>query len=334
MKKRGEYSNADKNKRPKKILLLMAVLIALSIIHKSESLHATNSEVLAYFNFAAVGDWGCTSNTKNTLNSIQSRSPELVLGLGDYSYDTSADCWFDIIEPIKNIMKIVLGNHEIKDSKLTDYMEYFGLNNQYYSFNFQNVHFLVMSDYAPNSSVESLQAYQKGSEQYNFVKNDLAIASTDPRIDWIIVSHHVEQYASTANYDIPAENEWIEIYHPLFEEYNTDLILQGHQHNYQRTYPIKYNIENPDEPIITAKSKNTYTNPEGQIFVTVGTGGINLQSLHGNQAPHLVTTEDEEFGFLDLNITNNRNDNKSITSLSGIFYGNDRTTIDQFRITK
>jgi hypothetical protein len=93
-------------------------------------------------------------------------------------------------------------------------------------------------------------------------------------------------------------------------------------------------MENPEKPIITTKSKHNYTNLEGQIFVTVGTGGINLQDLHGNQAPYLVTTEDEKFGFLDLNIINNHQDDKSKTSLSAIFYGNDGTAIDQFRVTK
>jgi hypothetical protein len=312
---------------------LIITLITFSSIHKPESLYATN-EVLPHFNFAAAGDWGCTSDARNTLNSIQSRGAELVLGLGDYSYNTSPDCWFDIIQPIEKIMKIAIGNHEIKDSKLTDYMKHFGLDNLYYSFNFQNVHFLVMSDYGPDSSEESLQVYQKDSKQYNFVRNDLSVASSDPRIDWIIVSHHVQQYASTANYDIPGETKWNEIYHPLFEEYNTDLVLQGHQHNYQRTYPIKYNIEDPEKPVITDKSQHNYTNPEGQIFVTVGTGGISLQNLHGNQAPYLVTTEDEEFGFLDLNIVNSHNDIETTTSLSASLYGNDGDIIDNFMIIK
>ncbi|HEY9406152.1 MAG TPA: hypothetical protein VIP53_01750, partial [Nitrososphaera sp.] len=53
---------------------------------------ANGSAALADFNIAAVGDWGCTSNTTNTVNNIVSRDPELVLGLGDYSYQNSADC--------------------------------------------------------------------------------------------------------------------------------------------------------------------------------------------------------------------------------------------------
>jgi len=65
----------------------------------------------------------------------------------------------------------------------------------------------------------------------------------------------------------------------FFEQYNVDLVLHGHQHNYQRTYPIKYNSDSPANPIITDKNKSTYTNPEGQIYLTVGTGGVNLTVL-------------------------------------------------------
>ena len=52
------------------------------------------------FNFAAVGDWACTSNTKGTVKNIIAQNPELVLALGDLSYDSGAKCWFKIIKPI------------------------------------------------------------------------------------------------------------------------------------------------------------------------------------------------------------------------------------------
>src|SRR5215212_3019664 len=54
----------------------------------------TTAATLPSFNFAAAGDWGCTDDTTNTVNNILDKNPELVLGLGDYSYDEDpADCW-------------------------------------------------------------------------------------------------------------------------------------------------------------------------------------------------------------------------------------------------
>jgi hypothetical protein len=120
------------------------------------------------------------------LDNIIDYNPELVLGLGDYSYTTTADCWLDIIEPINDKMKIAIGNHEhiIYDraygndsyrspSLLNEYMNHFSLTKQYYSFNHQNVRFLVMSTEVP---------FSKDSEQYDFVKNDLEESYTNSTI--------------------------------------------------------------------------------------------------------------------------------------------------------
>ena len=193
---------------------------------------------------------------------------------------------------------------------------------------------------------------EKGSKQYTFVQNDLAKAAADPNTDWIVIVHHNQKYAATKNYEIPDENEWNVAYHPLFEQYNVDLVLQGHQHNYQRTFPIKYNIDTPINPIITDRNRNTYTNPEGQIYLTVGTG-VNLHSLNGNKAHYMVITQDEEFGFLNVDVINNNmniNNNDGTTTLVGTFYANQdedadnqgesakeeqqEDIIDQFTITK
>jgi hypothetical protein len=297
----------------------------------------TTTENLPGFNFAAVGDWGCNSHTTDTVNNIVDKNPEIALGLGDYKYyEGHADCWFDIIQPIDNIMKIAIGDHELEDSQLPQYMEHFNLTRQYYSFDYQNVHFTVMADYVP---------YEIGSEQYIFVKDDLAKAAADPNIDWIVVIHHSQVYASTQNFDIPEENEWNNIYHPLFEQYFVDLILQGHQHNYQRTYPIKYNSDSPINPIITDKKKDNYTNPEGQIYLTVGTGGAKLHKLNGNKAPYIITAQDGVYGFLNIDVTAkflNIDDTAKqgeTTMLVGKFYKNNDSggggaVTEHFTITK
>ena len=273
----------------------------------------------------AAGDWGCTPQTINTVNNTVDKNPELIVGLGDYPYEDTADCWFEIVEPIDDIMKIAFGNEDLQGSVLTDLMEHFNLTSQYYSFDYQNVHFTVMDDYIPD---------EIGSEQYRFVQNDLAKAAADPNIDWIIVVHHRNAYSSTANSVISgAFGQWKEAYHPLFELYNVDLVLQGHHHSYQRSYPIKYNVDTSRNPIITDENTNNYTNPEGQIFLTVGTGGAGLHPLNGNKAPYLITAQDGEHGFLNVDVAGSNN-NGVTTTLVGTFYSNDGTIKDKFTITK
>jgi hypothetical protein len=92
---------------------------------------SNNNKGKPIFNFVAVGDWDCTGETEDTVRNILDQDPELVLALGDFSYSGDADCWFDLIEPIVDKTKIVLGNHEDED----DYLDFFGLKEQYYSFN-------------------------------------------------------------------------------------------------------------------------------------------------------------------------------------------------------
>jgi hypothetical protein len=315
-------------------LLIIAIIVVLSISIKRIDINyysvyasSPSTATISNFNFAAVGDTNCNSTTVNIVEDIQAKSPEIVLGLGDYIYnDDEAACWLEIVEPIDDKIKIAIGNHET-GAILTELMEHYGLTDQYYSFDYQNVHFTVMSDYVPD---------EVGSEQYTFVQNDLAKAASDPNIDWIVIVHHEHPYASTKNEIIHAAIKWKEAYHPLFDQYDVDLVLQGHQHNYQRTYPIKYNDDSPANPIITDRNKSTYTNPEGQIYLTVGTGGASLHNLNGNKAPYLITAQDEVYGFLNIDITNNNND--GTTTFVGAFYSNDdgasEEMTDQFTITK
>ena len=81
-------------------------------------LNASAQSTFPNFNFAAVGDWDCGSNAVETRDSIVAVTPELVVGLGDYSYEANADCWLDIIDPIDGQnpgldgkMEIAIGNH-------------------------------------------------------------------------------------------------------------------------------------------------------------------------------------------------------------------------------
>jgi hypothetical protein len=268
------------------------------------------------FNFAAAGDWGCTDDTTDTINNILGKSPELVLGLGDYSYDEEdADCWLKKVEPINDKMKIAIGNHDME--KLNIYTNHFGLSEQYYSFNYYNVHLVALSTEI---------AYKPFSSQYEFIKNDLSSAASDPNIDWIVVYFHKQMYTSPSNHDdYPTLRS---TYHPLFNEYEVNLVLQAHNHNYERTFPIKFNSNSPSNPIATTTNTDTYTDPDGQIFATIGTGGVSLYAFTG-KADHFVK-QYGDFGILNIDITNE----PQSSSLTGKFYANNGKIIDQFIIYK
>src|SRR5215210_7054953 len=102
------------------IILSVAVLPGSAAEYENEQqyhAYATTTSITSalpgIINFAAAGDWGCTSHTKDTVNNILDKNPELVLALGDYSYrEDPVGCWLKIIQPIDSITNIVLGNHD------------------------------------------------------------------------------------------------------------------------------------------------------------------------------------------------------------------------------
>ncbi|MDQ3903561.1 MAG: hypothetical protein M3247_07975, partial [Thermoproteota archaeon] len=78
--------------------LLKVGLILVVVLLSEIPLELT--ELAFGYNVIAAGDWGCNDNTKMTVNNLINKNPELVIGLGDYSYQSTADCWLTIIDPI------------------------------------------------------------------------------------------------------------------------------------------------------------------------------------------------------------------------------------------
>ena len=313
-------------------MLSVAFPGSIIIIHQQNALAQINDTIFktdatssSDFNFAAAGDWGCTDTTTGTVNNIADKAPEVVLGLGDYSYDDdSADCWFDVTQPIDNIMKVSIGNHDTEH--LEAFMNHFGLTEQYYSFDYQNVHFIALGteeEYLDMSNV-------KAKQQLAFVQSDLKKASSNPNIDWIIPFFHRIAYPDCQCGIVDShDSELVDVYHPLFEKYGVHLVLQAHAHTYERTYPLRFNSEDSGHPIITSKdSSSNYNNIDGLVIATVGTGGADHTRLY---IPSELTAvqNDYSYGFLNVDVSS---DGKTLV---GTFYDNDNGGIkDRFTITK
>jgi Icc-related predicted phosphoesterase len=298
-------------------LITMAVLLTGSISNTGlfEQVIAASA-----VSIVAAGDWGCTENTRDTVANIKNLSPNLVLALGDYSYSNTPTCSLNIVKPIKPITRINIGNHDDQSViLLRAYLNHFGLSKKYYSYNIQNVHILTMSTELP---------FAVGSKQYSFVLNDLKSAATSRSIKWIIVNLHIPLYTSpnTCNESTCAGHKILrETYHPLFDKFGVDIVLEGHVHNYQRSYPIACNPKNFSSPIVTSPSESNYNNPEGQIYVIVGTGGVNLQGLSGKTS-YMANQQDSKFGALAMRFSENK--------LNANFLSNNGSILDQFNITK
>ena len=303
-----------------KSLVLISIFLLIGLNISNSNINAQQPKVTqSDFSFVAAGDWGCDEKAQRTVMNIKNKAPDLVLALGDLSYQKNADCWLEMMGPLLNKTKIAIGDHEYhfkNSSRFKQYVDEFDLVYQYYSFNYENIHFLAMSAEIP---------FDKDSEQYKFVESDLEAASNNASIQWIVVFMYELMYSSPTFHE--ANENLRDTYHPLFDKYNVDLVLQAHSHNYQRSFSISFNEDEPPNPIISSRDKAEYSDPKGSIFVVAGTGGADLHNFTG-QAPYIVT-QFQRFGFLNLDIINNG------TIMIGTFYENRQgADKDNFTITK
>ena len=281
------------------------------------------------FSFVTAGDFGCGDEPNRTIDGMIKKNPELVIVLGDLSYNKSAACWLNSIIPLENNsrVKIAFGEHDL-DRKLiryNSYMNHFNLTKPYYSFNYQNVHFLALAT-AKNSMIP----YRNGSEQYNFVQEDLKNAHNNESIDWIIVYTFRPLYSSVTEHY--GDDVLPKTFHTLFDKYGVDVVLQAHNHNYQRTFPLRYNESSlfPQyHPIVTDKDTAEYKDPKGVLFLTVGTGGAEIYNFTGISP--FVAKQFAGYGFINIDLANSKKE----TSLLGTFFENTNLNkIDHFIITK
>ena len=183
-------------------------------------------------NIVFAGDYYCNDETEDTIENIISVNPDLIITTGDHVKDEkSAKCWIKMSNPIKNKMKIAIGNHDAEFSKIyKQIIKNHNLKSPYYSHDFKNIHFISLSTEHP---------YEEGSKQYKFIKSDLKKSSTNSSIDWIIVHQHKPLYSTNA--DIEESERIKDTFLHLFEKYGVDFVISGHNQYYERTYPISYN---------------------------------------------------------------------------------------------
>jgi hypothetical protein len=116
------------------------------------------------FNIIATADIGCSIRAQENIKNIEKLNPELFLVAGDLSYKKTPDCWFNMTKSLDSKTKIAIGNHDdyeeegAKGERLErSLLNHYNLNKPYYSFDYQNVHVLVL-DTQLELSVDTLES--------------------------------------------------------------------------------------------------------------------------------------------------------------------------------
>lgn len=267
------------------IIIILVITVSIICMNSLPSMYVRAQGKL--FNFVAVGDLDCTSNSNQTSYNIMDKKPEIFLALGDIYYDCNPDEFKRTFSSLIDILYLTLGNHD-------SWSEFAGLyhlpnDRPYYSFDKENVHFLSMST---ESDLEL------NSSQYQFVETDLDIASHNDSISWIVVLAH-RPFISSATKNM-FEKEHLIVYPPLFAKYGVDVVIQGHVHNYQRTFPIL--LDNKSNPMIVT-TNTTINEGSGVLYITTGGGGHDLFEFK-SKSPY-VQTQYSEYGILNVDATEN-----------------------------
>ena len=77
-----------------------------------------------------------------------------------------------------------------------------------------------------------------GGAQKRWLESELASARADKRIDWVVVCMHQTAISTgdrTNGADLGIRQEWL----PLFDRYQVDLVVCGHEHHYERSHPVR-----------------------------------------------------------------------------------------------
>src|SRR3972149_2727743 len=140
----------------------------------------------------------------------------------------------------------------------------------YYSFDYQNVHFVVLrlnSDYFdlltddPACMDSSNYDHCYNVHQLHWLQDYLAKARANPNIHHIFAFMHAPMF--TTGYDHDANVSWPALTKE-FTNYGVALSFNGHNHVYERTVPI----------FVSASSPNgVRDDTRGTTYITTGGGG-------------------------------------------------------------
>jgi hypothetical protein len=129
-----------------------------------------------------------------------------------------------------------------------------------------------------------LRGYSGGA-QTAWLERRLAAGRQDEAVDWIIVQMHqcAASSSSTGNgSDLGIRKEWL----PLFDRYQVDLVLCGHDHDYERSFPVRGADTGAGREVATGAVVNTlrprpvtttdsgvFDTRHGTVHLILGCGG-------------------------------------------------------------
>jgi Purple acid Phosphatase, N-terminal domain/Calcineurin-like phosphoesterase len=121
-----------------------------------------------------------------------------------------------------------------------------------------------------------IHGYSRGA-QTQWLEATLSAAASDDSVDWIIVQMHQDALSSSKNgngSDKGIRESWL----PLFDRYGVDLVLCGHDHDYERSWPVRGCNHHVGQDIATGMTVDTC---QPRPVITQEPGDGQFDTTHG-----------------------------------------------------
>jgi hypothetical protein len=242
------------------------------------------------FRFTAFGDQGVSSRAVAVLNSLQQLSPRFHLLAGDLCYADSSgqggpgdvfdpqqwDNWLNQNDPVGSYLPwmIAPGNHEMEpgfaDHGYAGFLSRVAIGGTSplavpvaSTFRYSCVGFVGLDSNDVSYEIPANRGWTQG-QQTSWLDSTLAALRADPTIDFIVAYMHASPYSTSDAHG--SEGGIRESWVPLFDKYQVDLVISGHNHCYERTLPLR-------QGAITAHTAQSTDSELGTTYITAGGGG-------------------------------------------------------------
>ncbi len=243
-------------------------------------------------------DANSTPATKDIVTGIEQVAPLFHLMNGDLCY---ANLDLDRVRTWNNFFTNntrstrfrpwmpAAGNHEIELGNgqigLGAFQTYFELpstetdpelQNLWYAFTVGGVRVIVLQndDNALQDGGDVYISGYSGGRQLKFLERELKAARASDDIDWIVVAmHQVMISSSDAN---GADLGLRQKYGPLFDKYEVDLVLCGHEHDYERSLAVRGVVSGSETltPNPVSDKTDVIDSSMGTVHMILGGGGV------------------------------------------------------------
>ena len=247
------------------------------------------------FTFTAFGDQGVSAGAQAVTAQIAAVGPAFHVHAGDICYANNRgfgkpeefnhpdnnvwDVWLAMMTSVGATTPWMpaVGNHEMEGGYgpqgYDGYLGRFTLPGGgpggapvVYAFRYGNVAVLSLDANDVSYEITANTGYTEGAQDA-WLRTTLTGLRADPSIDFVVAQFHHCAYCTNAVHasDGAVRDHW----EALFDEFAVDLVVNGHNHSYERTHPLRAGAATAEAPT----GARVRPVEQGTTYITAGGGG-------------------------------------------------------------